>query len=85
MLEENEENTFEKLCQKQAFFKGSFAYGCSMKTATALEEQAVCQGTHLQRVPALCVVANGSYSTQRSSRGGGRDMRTTGIPCAGWP
>lgn len=85
MLEENEENTFEKLCQKQAFFKGSFAYGCSMKKAATLEEQAECQGTNLQCVPALSIAARGSCSTQRLSCGGGRDTRAAGILCADRP
>lgn len=67
------------------FFKGSFAYGCLMKKAAMLEELAVVRGTHMQRVPALSIVASGFYSTQRLSCSGGRDMRAAGIPCASQP
>lgn len=56
-----------------------------MKKAATLEEQAVCQGTHLQRVPALSITASGSYSPQQFFCGGGRDMHATGVPCTDWP
>lgn len=67
------------------FLEGSFAYGCSVERATTLEEQAVCQGTHLQRVSTLSITVSASYSTQRLSRGGSRDTRASGILCTDWP
>lgn len=66
--------------RNRQFSKVLFAYGHSVKKATMLEHQAVCQGTHLQHVPILSITMSGSYSTWWLSCSGGKDVSTAGVP-----